>query len=468
MKSKLALCFVLLALGACGSRDAVESAVPVEAVSRSIGAAAAPTASTPASASTSDPAQQVLGKWCMRSMTISGTDRTTLDGSSWDLRQDGTYRYESELIQGGHWSLAPGKLSMTKIGDHEIVELSAERMVLRRMGVDQHFHRDCGPELERARRAASLRKAASKGDYIMVKALLDQGNDVNAIDRLEMKERTPLLAAVEGGHCDLIKPLLARGADVTIVDMPGSTVFEHARKRCAEAMPLLFAKLPLPGSPDLPVFKKQADNNLCPLDYLSMSLVCVHASSLARPVLNDEAQEFFMKGTTPNVGSNPVELPAAAPPPPVEEEIATKKINYAQDPSLLDPAALMNPDGDRPRPVAAVDTQAQAAPKPAPPKKETPGARRRREAEEEQMAMFGKALGGLIAVAEQAARDPKYQGREGGKKFGEDFKQVWCETSKQAVDNARAGNNGQFAEALGISKQEHARKLEEKHRSECQ
>jgi len=60
-----------------------------------------------------------------------------------------------------------------------------------------------------------LWEAARKGDVAAVTSLLDQGADVNAKFRYGT---TALFKASERGHTDVVKVLLARGADATVKD----------------------------------------------------------------------------------------------------------------------------------------------------------------------------------------------------------------------------------------------------------
>jgi len=58
-------------------------------------------------------------------------------------------------------------------------------------------------------------EAVRKGDLAQVTALLDKGADVNAKFRYGT---TALFKAAERGHTDIVKLLIARGADVTVKD----------------------------------------------------------------------------------------------------------------------------------------------------------------------------------------------------------------------------------------------------------
>src|SRR5262245_33116784 len=58
-------------------------------------------------------------------------------------------------------------------------------------------------------------EAVRKGDLAAVTALLDKGADVNAKFRYGA---TALFKAAERGHTEIVKLLLARGADVTVKD----------------------------------------------------------------------------------------------------------------------------------------------------------------------------------------------------------------------------------------------------------
>ena len=66
----------------------------------------------------------------------------------------------------------------------------------------------------------NLMKAAGKGRTEVVKALLAQGADVNAKDKDNV---TALIAAAAGGHAEIVKVLLAEGADVNVKGANGWT-----------------------------------------------------------------------------------------------------------------------------------------------------------------------------------------------------------------------------------------------------
>ena len=66
-----------------------------------------------------------------------------------------------------------------------------------------------------ADKADALSAAARKGDAAAVKALLDEGVDVNTKYRYGV---TVLIYACDHGHLDVVKLLLDRGADVNVKD----------------------------------------------------------------------------------------------------------------------------------------------------------------------------------------------------------------------------------------------------------
>jgi len=72
----------------------------------------------------------------------------------------------------------------------------------------------------------SLHEAAESGDLAEVKRLIAQGADVNASDGDEV--RTPLLAAADGGHAEVVKLLLKNGAKVDMGDSYGYTPLYYA------------------------------------------------------------------------------------------------------------------------------------------------------------------------------------------------------------------------------------------------
>jgi ankyrin repeat protein len=70
--------------------------------------------------------------------------------------------------------------------------------------------------------------AVYRGGYDVANALLDGGANVNAPGH---HGETPLYCAVGWGNIDIVELLLVRGADVTLRDSDGQTVYDEAEKR---------------------------------------------------------------------------------------------------------------------------------------------------------------------------------------------------------------------------------------------
>jgi ankyrin repeat protein len=73
-----------------------------------------------------------------------------------------------------------------------------------------------------------LYEAARNGDVELVKKLLAEGGDVDAVDH---KRRTALHIAAYKGYCEVVKELLAYGADVRVVDGYGLTALHVAARQ---------------------------------------------------------------------------------------------------------------------------------------------------------------------------------------------------------------------------------------------
>jgi ankyrin repeat protein len=71
--------------------------------------------------------------------------------------------------------------------------------------------------------------AASNGYTQIVKTLLANGADVNIKDR-DVHDRTALILAADNGHTEVVKVLLANGADVNSKDEFGFTALACAKK----------------------------------------------------------------------------------------------------------------------------------------------------------------------------------------------------------------------------------------------
>ncbi|MFO3723400.1 ankyrin repeat domain-containing protein [Pseudomonas sp. HLMP] len=109
-------------------------------------------------------------------------------------------------------------------------------------GLDQilRLTLDHGADLESTNRygGTALIPAAERGHVQTVQMLIDAGVDVDHLNRLRW---TALLEAVilgDGGprHVEIVRRLLAAGADPAIADKDGVTALEHARQRGYQQM----------------------------------------------------------------------------------------------------------------------------------------------------------------------------------------------------------------------------------------
>lgn len=79
----------------------------------------------------------------------------------------------------------------------------------------------------------NLNRASSKGDLSMVKKLISEGSDINAIDS---SGRTALIEAAWAGHNTIVKFLIEKGADVNTSDNAGYTALMRASEEGRDAI----------------------------------------------------------------------------------------------------------------------------------------------------------------------------------------------------------------------------------------
>lgn len=118
---------------------------------------------------------------------------------SGDLPSHGPYKQQEHIV---------AKYQPTKQSDIELLpEIVAKAL-------------DGGSSLE-----TELLNAVLAKDFTRINYLLDQGANINARDTNNL---TPLMNAVKGGNYDLVKLMLANGADPDLVDQDGWSAVMHA------------------------------------------------------------------------------------------------------------------------------------------------------------------------------------------------------------------------------------------------
>ena len=90
----------------------------------------------------------------------------------------------------------------------------------------------------------ALIPAAERGHVETVQMLIDAGVDVNHLNRLHWTALMEAVVLGDGGprHVDIVRRLLAAGADRQIADKDGVTALEHARQRGYREMEALLAR----------------------------------------------------------------------------------------------------------------------------------------------------------------------------------------------------------------------------------
>ena len=88
--------------------------------------------------------------------------------------------------------------------------------------------RERAPEAASPSPSAGLHAAARNGDLAQVDRLLAQGASLNAPDEAG---RTPLIVATVQGHVEVVRRLLAAGANPALLDREGLDALQHARRQ---------------------------------------------------------------------------------------------------------------------------------------------------------------------------------------------------------------------------------------------
>ncbi len=79
--------------------------------------------------------------------------------------------------------------------------------------------------------STEIEQASSTGNLELVKLLIAQGADVNSVDTESTWEKTPLLAASEAGNHKVVALLLSHGADPEITNAAGASALRKAAYR---------------------------------------------------------------------------------------------------------------------------------------------------------------------------------------------------------------------------------------------
>jgi len=81
--------------------------------------------------------------------------------------------------------------------------------------------------------APYLTDAATRGDLETVKARINAGDELDAVDELK---KTPLMLALEHGHDDVARFLIAMGANLDDRDARGRTALDYAKGELADVL----------------------------------------------------------------------------------------------------------------------------------------------------------------------------------------------------------------------------------------
>jgi ankyrin repeat protein len=135
-----------------------------------------------------------------------------------------------------------------------------------------------------------LHRAAEKGDFEVVKNLVEQGADVNENNK---SDRTPLFGAAKSGNLEVVKYLLEQGANVNAIDKNGEfPLFYAAQSGNLEVVEYLVknrAHVKAKNNKDItPLFCAAKNGNLAIIKYL----VEQGADVNAKDNLNGEISHF--------------------------------------------------------------------------------------------------------------------------------------------------------------------------------
>ncbi len=180
-----------------------------------------------AAAAHADLAAQITGSWCFYEQSALGN--TVEEKVDIDFQNDATYVWKEGFFeQTGSWRIADNRLEMSDVGSHQVLELNANQITLKRGSVMKLRKGNCDAKAFSDQDITRFHNAASTGEDGVIRDYLERGIDIDVVDW--NRGDTALIKAAKFCQVPIAKQLLDQGADKEIKNEKGKRAIDYAGK----------------------------------------------------------------------------------------------------------------------------------------------------------------------------------------------------------------------------------------------